>query len=159
MTFLSKLGRTSRLDFVIGVVFLGLIASSAKAGLSYAFFGYAPLSFDIGLMLPVRDPFAYPGFVFLALGVAHDLCLLVLIIRRLHAMNRPAYWGLAVFAAIFGLGYVWPMGGLIIYVGAILALIFKSGTIGPNDFGADPKGWTSLEEYEAQKERLKSGNV
>lgn len=159
MRLLSKLGRTSRLDFVIGVVLLGLIASSAKAALSYALLGYAPLSFDIGLVLPVRDPFAYPGFVFLALGLVHDLCLLILVIRRLHDMNRQAYWGLAVFAAIFGLGYVWRLGGLIIYVIGVLALIFKSGTIGPNEFGADPKGWTSLEEYEAQKERLKSGNV
>ena len=49
----------------------------------------------------------------------------MLIIRRLHDLNRPAWWCIGVFV---------PLVNLVLGI----YLLFFKGTDGPNDYGPDP---------------------
>jgi uncharacterized membrane protein YhaH (DUF805 family) len=60
-----------------------------------------------------------------ALGLLTLIPSLALMIRRLHDLNRPAWWVIATFVPFLNL----VLG---------LYLLFARGTYGPNQYGADP---------------------
>jgi uncharacterized membrane protein YhaH (DUF805 family) len=60
-----------------------------------------------------------------ALGLLTLIPSLALMIRRLHDLNRPAWWVIATFV---------PLLNLVLW----LYLLFARGTYGPNQYGADP---------------------
>ena len=60
-----------------------------------------------------------------ALGLLTLIPSLALMIRRLHDLDRPAWWVIATFV---------PLLNLVLW----LYLLFARGTYGPNQYGADP---------------------
>ena len=60
-----------------------------------------------------------------ALGGLTLIPSLALMIRRMHDLNRPAWWVIATFV---------PLLNLVLW----LYLLFARGTYGPNQYGADP---------------------
>ncbi len=90
-----------------------------------------------------------------ALRVVADALLAWFVVRRVRDTDHQGWWGLGliVFPLLLGSIGVW------ISLLGIVALLFVPGTIGPNRFGPDPRGWHSREQYEEQERRLKSGDI
>ena len=59
------------------------------------------------------------------ISIAAAIPSFMLIIRRLHDLNRPAWWCIGVFV---------PLVNLVLGI----YLLFFKGTVGPNDYGPDP---------------------
>ena len=90
-------------------------------------------------------------------GAALGLVFLWLAVRRFHDQDRPGWLALipagVAIAASLGL----PVPGavaLILFLGFLVAL-FLPGTIGPNRYGPDPRGWKSPEHYRDQRRQLR----
>lgn len=92
-------------------------------------FALVGISFILGLV--VNIPLAILGVDLSEDTLARALGLLTLIpsfalmIRRLHDLNRPAWWVIATFIPLLNL----VLG---------LYLLFARGTYGPNEYGPDP---------------------
>lgn len=98
-----------------------------------------------------------------ALNYLIGLWTFVFFVRRLHDQNLPGYWVPIVFILVWVIAAtgidLGPAFGIIILL-AMLALFlivpFRGGTIGPNRFGPDPRGWESQAHYDEQVARLKN---
>ena len=92
-------------------------------------FALVGISFILGLV--VNIPLAILGVdvsedtLARALGLLTLIPSLALMIRRLHDLNRPAWWVIATFIPLLNL----VLG---------LYLLFARGTYGPNEYGPDP---------------------
>ena len=92
-------------------------------------FALVGISFIFGLV--VNIPLAILGVdvsedtLARALGLLTLIPSLALMIRRLHDLNRPAWWVIATFIPLLNL----VLG---------LYLLFARGTYGPNEYGPDP---------------------
>lgn len=83
-----------------------------------------------------------------------DLALVAVAVARLHDIGKSGWW-LAIIAAGALLANVTGSGAISMLILAMwLALLVWPGTLGPNPFGADPKGWKSREHYETQMREL-----
>jgi uncharacterized membrane protein YhaH (DUF805 family) len=88
----------------------------------------------------------------------------VFLCRRLHDQDRSAAY-LLIYVAIFWflrqatLENQLNLAFTAMLLLVTLAIIFRRGTVGPNRFGADPRGWESPQHYEREQVRLKSGNI
>jgi uncharacterized membrane protein YhaH (DUF805 family) len=98
-------------------------------------------------------------------GLALSLVFLWLSVRRFNDQDRPGWialiagaLGLVVVPTGLGIAVTMPVLpmppaiALILVVGYLIAL-FLPGTIGPNRYGADPRGWKSREHFDRQRRR------
>ena len=95
-----------------------------------------------------------PATITLARAVS-DALLLWFAIRRVRDTNHPGWWALALPALPLVLGFV----GALVSLAGIIALFVMPGTVGPNRFGPDPRGWKSREQFDEQQSRLRSGEL
>jgi uncharacterized membrane protein YhaH (DUF805 family) len=89
----------------------------------------------------------------IALRAAFDAALLWCVIRRLRDAGLTGWISLAALALPLALG---SAGAFVTMLG-LISLFVIPGTIGPNKFGPDPRGWRSREHYDEHRERLHSG--
>jgi uncharacterized membrane protein YhaH (DUF805 family) len=105
--------------------------------------------------LPLRTFATSPLWLqLLALGI--NLIWLWLAVRRFHDQDRPGWLALLpmAFGILAALGVPLPLElALLVLIGFLIAL-FLPGTIGPNSYGPDPRGWQSREHYLEQQEAL-----
>jgi uncharacterized membrane protein YhaH (DUF805 family) len=140
---LGLMGRTSRSTLV------GFLVAGALVGLVVWFV-------LLGRLRGVTDPFAAaaampPWLPWLQLAL--DLVFLWLAARRFHDQDRPGWLALVPTALGVAVALGLPVPGsiaLLVLLGILVAL-FLPGTIGPNRYGADPRGWRSREHYLEQR--------
>lgn len=102
-----------------------------------------------GMFEPGADPSAAMGSLFGGMGLLIVLWILAVFIpsiavsvRRLHDRDMSGWWYLA-----FLVGGLIPYIGFLISIG-FLVLMLLPGTVGPNRFGADPKGGADVGVFE-----------
>jgi uncharacterized membrane protein YhaH (DUF805 family) len=142
--------RLRRGDYVTALIVLNV---AYMAG-SYFLEG----AFDLKILVGFRsslEGFRTLSAQMIALQAGFDLLVVWCIARRIQDANYPGWIVLALLALPLVLGSVGALLGLVF----ILAAFFLPGTIGPNRFGLDPRGWKSQEHFAEQQERLKSGNL
>ena len=116
--------------------------------------GRLRLTLDLGFQWRALRDIANAPLWRIAAEVVYDLVLIYLAVGRLHDISRSGWWLAALAALPFaGLAIGLPEIGAVTIIGW-LALVFWPGTIGPNAYGGDPRGWKSREQYEAQKAAL-----
>ena len=145
---LGLLGRTSNSTF-IGFIIWCILGNVVLffAALVYAKEGGGGAA-ALGLPLSLWQNYG---------GTALGLAFLWLAIRRFHDQDRPGWLALipAGVAIAASLGVPVPgAAALIIFLGFLVAL-FLPGTIGPNRYGPDPRGWKSPEQYRDQQRQLR----
>lgn len=142
--------RIGRGDFFFGIL---AINGLFLVGL-YVLAGYVGLTVELGFRTQIalvgKEPIAIT-----ALRVGSDALLAWFVIRRIRDTGHPGRWALGLPALPLVLG---EFGALLSLIG-LLGLFFVPGTIGPNAFGPDPRGWTSRAHYEEQQRRLQSGEL
>lgn len=111
----------------------------------------------LGRLRQVTDPFAAvralpPWLPWLRLGL--DLVFLWLAARRFHDQDRPGWLALlpTAFGVAMALGLPIPGPIALLVVLGVLIGLFLPGTIGPNRYGPDPRGWKSREHYLEQRQ-------
>jgi uncharacterized membrane protein YhaH (DUF805 family) len=138
-----------------------LLGSLGFAAVKFRVFGMLDLSPHLGLRLDaLARPELYPLW-YLALELLFDLALAVVAIGRLHDMDKPGWW-LAGLVAPTGMVALTRLAGLpgagllgLVLLPFWLALLAWPGTFGRNRYGADPLGWESRAQYEAQMQALR----
>lgn len=148
---LFPIGRCTRGQILALLVSISIL----KFFFNFIAFGQVSLTLNLGFGLEaLTDPANYPLW-YVATEALFGLSLAYLAVGRLHDIARPGWW----LAILLALPYAGDLVGLpeIAFVSLIawLALIFWSPTIGPNIYGADPRGWTSRDHYEAQRAALR----
>jgi uncharacterized membrane protein YhaH (DUF805 family) len=112
------------------------------------------LTVNLGFRFNAIEQIGILPFWRIAVEVALDVALGMVAIARLHDASYSARW----LAAIFALTIVstLPSASSLAFVALIawIAIIFLPPSVGPNRFGADPRGWRSREHFEAQQEEL-----
>ena len=88
------------------------------------------------------------------IGRAAFLLFLWLAIRRFHDQDRTGWLAFFPWAAAVALVEARLPAVLVVlvWVGYLIAL-FLPGTLGPNRYGPDPRGWQSREHYEEERKR------
>jgi uncharacterized membrane protein YhaH (DUF805 family) len=88
------------------------------------------------------------------LALADNLIFLWLAARRFQDQDRPGWLALVPTGAMLVAMFVPypPALALLIVLGFLIAL-FLPGTLGPNRYGPDPRGWRSREHYEEERRR------
>ena len=147
---LFPVGRCTR-GRLIAILILGSVGTMAA---DYASFGRVELLLNLGFRFEaLSNPLDYPLWRVAAEGV-FGLVLAYMAVGRLHDISRPGWW----LALLVALPFIGDAVGLpeIAFLSLIgwLALLFWSPTIGPNIYGADPRGWKSREQYDAQQAAL-----
>lgn len=142
--------RVGRADFFFGVLAIGVLYLVGR----YLLTGQLVLQLDFGFRTQAGRIAVDPAEV-TALRIACDLLTMWFVVRRVRDTDHPGWWGfgLVLLPLIFG-----DLGGLMSLL-ALIALLFVPGTVGPNRFGPDPRGWLSQDHYDEQQRRLKSGNL
>lgn len=86
------------------------------------------------------------------LTAADNLIFLWLAARRFQDQDRPGWLALAPsgFLLAMFLARLPPLLALLGLVAFVIAL-FLPGTVGPNRYGPDPRGWRSREHYEEER--------
>lgn len=140
---LTLRGRLTRLNFWRASVVIALVEVAVEHLAGW------PPQVDLAA-IPVLPPahFVLHGAVVLALTIV--------IVARLHDFGRSGWWALLlmpVFAAVKVAGPIGLAGAGLLAVGWLVLALWH-GTIGPNDFGDDPRGWESREHYDAQQAAL-----
>ena len=137
-------GRTSRstlVGFLVAGILIGLVVWFVL----------------LGRLRGVTDPFAAaaampPWLPWLQLGL--DLAFLWLAVRRFQDQDRPGWLALVPTAlgVAVALGVPVPGSVALLLLLGILVGLFLPGTIGPNRYGPDPRGWKSREHYLEQRQ-------
>jgi uncharacterized membrane protein YhaH (DUF805 family) len=132
------MGRTSRTT-LLGFILLAGIGSAAA---QFLLLRRAPPSEPLAAVwaLPFWLPWAHLAF---------DVVFLWLAARRFHDQDRPGWLALVPtgIAAAAALGLRLPGALALLIVLALLVALFLPGTIGPNRYGPDPRGWKSRDHY------------
>ncbi|MDV6167570.1 DUF805 domain-containing protein [Flavobacterium sp. DG1-102-2] len=87
---------------------------------------YALCNFLISLVLQVVDYFIGFGLLGGIYGLAVLVPGLAVFVRRLHDVNKSGWFILLLLLPV--IGWIW-----------LLVLLFTEGTVGPNQYGEDPK--------------------
>lgn len=124
-----------------------LVGSVGLSALDWLAFGRIDLTLHLGLRIEWVDPWWRA-----ALLTAYDVLLLTVAAARLHDLSLGGWW-LLVLLGVAALAVAVPAVGLVMLV-LWFALLLWPGTIGPNRFGPDPRGWESREHYERQRAEL-----
>jgi uncharacterized membrane protein YhaH (DUF805 family) len=140
---LGLLGRTSRSTL------FGFLVASALLWLAIWFV-------LLGRVRPTTDPSVAAASLhwLRALQLALDLIFLWLAVRRFHDQDRPGWIALipTALGAAMAAGLPIPGSVALLLVLATLVGLFLPGTIGPNRYGPDPRGWKSREHYNEQQQ-------
>ena len=82
------------------------------------------------------------------------LLFLWLAVRRFNDQDRPGWLAFLPWAAA-AVALQAPVPGEVAFliVAAFLVALFLPGTIGPNRYGPDPRGWRSPEHYEEERKQ------
>lgn len=142
--------RLGRADFFFSLIGLNIAYLAAQ----YWLVGRIELMLQFGFRSDLWSFSALPPSL-IALRAAFDGALLWCVSRRLRDAGWSGWISLAAFGVPLVLGGI---GALITMIG-LIALFFIPGTLGPNRFGPDPRGWKSREHFEQQRQRFKSGDV
>lgn len=88
------------------------------------------------------------------IGRAAFLTVLWLAIRRFHDQDRTGWLAFFPWAAAVALVEARLPAALVllVWVGYLIVL-FLPGTVGPNRYGPDPRGWKSPEHYEEERRK------
>lgn len=88
------------------------------------------------------------------LAAADGLIFLWLAARRFHDQDRSGWLALAPSAVLLAASFfpLPPILLLLLMIGFFAAL-FLPGTVGPNRYGPDPRGWRSRQHYEEERHR------
>jgi len=146
--------RLRRGDFIFAVIALNLAY--------FAAIYFAQRGFSLTLNFGTRTTPALWGsepVIVTAIKLVHDIVMISLCYRRLQDANYQGWYVLAAFAVLVALSFI-PGIGTVAALAALIgmiALLFLPPTIGPNRFGADPRGWKSAEHYREQQQRLAKG--
>lgn len=147
---LFPVGRCTR-GRLIALLILGSVGTFAA---DFASTGRVNLMLNLGFRFDALTAPADYAWWRVAAEAVFGLVLIHMAVGRLHDISRPGWW----LALLVALPYAGEAIGLpeIAFVSLIgwLALIFWSPTIGPNRYGADPRGWQSREQFEAQEAKL-----
>jgi uncharacterized membrane protein YhaH (DUF805 family) len=158
--FLDFRGRSQRSDFI--TLFFASLSLSAAAYFILPVMEHRIITPGGIIVLPTpKTPAQWlleTGNWFLSIWYVVFLC------RRLHDQNLSAILLVAHFVFFWLLGsFIFAASPTIIFAVSfwtvILIAILRRGTVGPNRFGADPRGWESPQHYEREQVRLKSGNI
>ncbi len=136
-------------DFFFGVLGIAVV----WIGVTYLLTGQLSLLLNLGFKWKPGVIGVEPVPITL-FSLVCDALLVWFMVRRL---RDSGYSGALVLGFLI-LPFVGSLGGVFTLVG-LVALVFLPGTIGPNRFGPDPRGWTSRAHYEEQQRRLKSGEL
>jgi uncharacterized membrane protein YhaH (DUF805 family) len=144
------IGRCTR-GRIVALLIVGSIGTFAA---DFAATGRVELMLNLGFRFDaLSDPANYAWWRIAAEAV-FGLILVYAAVGRLHDISRPGWW----LAILLALPFAGETIGLpeLAFVSLIgwLALIFWSPTIGPNAYGADPRGWKSREQFETQQAAL-----
>ncbi|HEY1146511.1 DUF805 domain-containing protein [Allosphingosinicella humi] len=141
------IGRAGR-----GVMLMWLVMGSLGFGvLNWFVFHRLDPTINLGFRL---SRFGNLPIWYYGLELLFDLALIAVAVARLHDIGKSGWW-LAVIVAGALLASVTGSGAIGLLVFAVwLGLLLWPGTLGPNAFGADPKGWKSREQYETQMREL-----
>lgn len=142
--------RVGRGDFFFSVVGLNI----SYVALQFWLAGGLELMLEVGFRTRVTSLSVLPIELTL-LRLGFDAVLLWCVVRRLRDVGVPGWTALLALGLPLLLG---SLGALATMVG-LVALFFIPGTIGPNRFGPDPRGWQSREHFDEQQRHLRSGEV
>ncbi len=148
-------GRIGRTNYVIAL----LLLNGLFLGVQFWLTGVLDLRLSMGLRSQFDWPPVQPLSVIIV-SLAFDAGLLWLLVRRLHDADLSGWWVAAIYALTLMIG--WAISGwiaLALLLAAVLVPLFLPPSIGPNRFGADPRGWESRQQFDAQQDRIRSGNI
>ena len=145
------IGRCTR-GRIIGLL---IFISAAKFWADFFAFGRLQLTLNLGFASnALSNPSDYPPW-YVAAEAAFALALAYMAVGRLHDISRSGWW----LALIASIAYAADPIGLpalaLLSLPLWLALIFWPPAVGPNRYGADPRGWQSRDHYEAQRAALR----
>lgn len=153
---------------------LGLLGRARRTTIIHffilCFFGGIGLWFLQLVLLKERPDVLTPLLLWRpVVAAALSLVMLWLSIRRFHDQDRPGWialvalaLGVAVNPNGFGIAVTAPYLPLppalaLLITIAYLVALFLPGTIGPNRYGPDPRGWKSAEHHREQQQALRRG--
>lgn len=142
-----NLRRIRRTNYVLALIGLNVAYMAAIWFLS----GQPNLLLAIGFRSDLNWVMQGDFNLLAAIAGTHDILMLGLMAVRLRDAEYAGMWALLIVPIAFAI----PVAALI----AVAGLIFIPGTIGPNRFGPDPRGWQSKAHYDEEQDRLKSGNI
>jgi uncharacterized membrane protein YhaH (DUF805 family) len=144
---LGLLGRTSVSTF-IGFIIWCIVGSVAILFATIIYLKEGQGDSAVGRLLSLWQSYGGSGLGLVFLWFA---------VRRFHDQDRPGWLALiptgVAIAASLGLPIPAAVA-LLVFVGFLIAL-FLPGTIGPNRYGPDPRGWKSAEHYRDQQAQLR----
>ncbi|MEA3016554.1 MAG: hypothetical protein QOI38_1276 [Sphingomonadales bacterium] len=92
------------------------------------------------------------------LAAADSLIFLWLAARRLHDQDRPGWLAMVPTAAGLLASFLpIPPALLLLLLIAFVVALFLPGTLGPNRYGPDPRGWRSRRHYEEERRIGRAG--
>lgn len=138
------------------ILLLLIVGSIGFAALDLLMFRRLNLMINVGFRFDALSSVGVAPLWRSAADAIFNLVLLFVAIGRLHDIDRSGWWllglvAIPVFAVLTGAPWI-----ALVALAGWIALLFWPGTIGPNRFGADPGGWASREQYEAQKKALEA---
>lgn len=148
--FKWPIGRVSR-----NTMFAWLFLSSvAFALIDWWAFRSLNLNINFGFRTDAIERIGALPFWRISIEIGFNVALTMVAVARLHDASYSARWLIAIFALTF-VSVLAHVGSLaFIALIAWIAIIFLPPSIGPNRFGADPRGWRSREHFEAQQQEL-----
>lgn len=144
------IGRLTRSKLLLWL----LVGSLGFALLDWFAFSRINLMLNPGFQLDAIRSFHDVLVWRVVLEVLYNAVLTVAAIARLRDVSRSGWWllGLIMLPVAVAAGAS-PVVGLVVLAGW-LALLFMPGTIGPNRYWPDPRGWKSREHFDAQARAL-----
>ena len=136
--------RISHTDFIFTMIGLSI---------AWSFLQYYILSERFAATEPTSDMKDIKIYGAVALQIALSIYTIFLLSQRLRDANKPLWIVLIILLAIGFAGYIHIIFMMISFLMLIIIALLP-GTIGPNKYGPDPRGWESKEHYDAQEKRL-----
>jgi uncharacterized membrane protein YhaH (DUF805 family) len=148
------IGRMSRSNAFFGLILL----SVSFIVIDWLTFQRLNLMLSFGFRFDAISNFESVPVWRVAFECATNLLLCIGAIARLHDASYSAKWLVAVLA--FSLLSLVPFASSLAFVSLIawMAIIFFPPSIGPNRFGADPRGWKSREHFDDQQRMFAEQN-
>ena len=144
------IGRISRTNFLLWIAGINLLFGLVD----FWAFRRLALTFNVGFRSDAFLQFAVLPVWRVVFEIVLNLLLGALAIARLHDAAFSARWLIAVLA--LSVASAIPFAGAFAGVALLawIAIFFLPPTLGPNRFGADPRGWKSREHFERQRSEL-----
>lgn len=142
--------RIGRFDFLIATILVDVLFKVAV----YLAFGRFILSLQIALRSSV-GMWTSGDLALAGMAAVADVLFVWFASRRLRDIGLPGWYALALPLCPLLLGFAGSLASLAV----LIALVVWPGTIGPNAYGPDPRGWKSQEQFAQQQERLRNEKI